>query len=1113
MSMSEPPGFADAGEHPAANHSVILASSTAFLSGGGEMGALTRAKDWAQTWLGPVSQWPQSLKTAVSICLGSRHPMWVWWGKEHLTQFYNDSFIPVLGPTKHQSALGQPAAVCWSEIWHIIDPMLQGVFATGEATWSEDFLYILDRNLPREEAYFTFSYSPIRDETGAVGGIFCACSETTARVIGERRLRTLHDVSLMEVQPNADRACEVAAQTLNTNRADIPFSLIYLFDEKNNSARLVAASGVDAGSAASPASIALNREDGQTFWPLDRVLRTGAREIVSGLSKEFGSMPGGLWPETSEFAFVVPIPSSGQASPAGVLICGISPRRIIDEDYRSFVNLVAGHIGISISNARAYDEERKRAEALDQIDRAKTLFFSNVSHEFRTPLTLMLGPLEETLRRADLAERDREDLKVVHRNSLRLLKLVNTLLEFSRVEAGRIQAHYRPLDLAALTADLASNFRSACERAGLSLNIDCPPLPQAVYVDESMWEKIVLNLLSNAFKFTLKGGISVSLRANGNAAELRIADTGTGIPEKEMPHLFERFHRIEGARGRTHEGTGIGLALVQELVTLHGGTVSATSTHGEGSTFIIRIPFGTAHLPSGRIAEENIPSSAGTRAEEYVGEALRWLGDQSITGTETGLDLIVPSQEPISGRPYVLLADDNADMRAYLTRLLASRYEIVAVADGQAALRAARERRPDLIITDIMMPVLDGFGLLRAIRADRDLSDVAVIMLSARAGEDARIEGLEAGADDYLVKPFSARELAARVNANLELSRVRREALQKLHESEARFRNMADHAPVMVWCADASGYGTFLNRSWYEFTGQTPETGLGFGWIGAMHPEDQPEIKRVFLEAMATKKPFRLEYRLRRKDGVYRWAIDTAAPWLGSHGEFEGYIGSVIDISDRKSAEEQQTLLLREMSHRMQNLFAVTNSILGLSARFAQSPKELVAAATQRLTALSHAHDLTRPGLIREDGNRNRGTTLHALVRTILAPYSHEQSIARDRFAMSGSDVAVDADAITSVALVLHELATNAVKYGALSSPEGTVSIDCSIHDGEVTLTWTERGGPLLTAEATKEGFGSVLTRRIIEGQFGGQLDTVRAREGLVLRLSLPLDRIARQNP
>ncbi|MEO8165237.1 MAG: ATP-binding protein, partial [Betaproteobacteria bacterium] len=427
--------------------------------------------------------------------------------------------------------------------------------------------------------------------------------------------------------------------------------------------------------------------------------------------------------------------------------------------------------------------------------------FSNVSHEFRTPLTLMIGPTEDALESPERALQG-EELESVHRNELRLLKLVNTLLDFSRIEAGRVTASFEPTDLALLTANLASAFRSATERAGLELIVACPPLAVPVYVDREMWEKIVLNLLSNAFKFTFKGSICVEIDATGNCAELRVRDTGIGIAANDLEHVFDRFYRIEHSGGRTHEGSGIGLALVRELVGIHGGTIKVSSSLGAGTTFTARIPLGAAHLPPEQVAQTASRASLGTAgtggsqpvvvaARSYVQEALRWLPSDS---TDTGQPQASSNAVHDRAAARILLADDNADMRDYLKRLLAVRFHVEAVGDGVSALEAARKQRPDVIVSDVMMPRLDGFGLLAALRAGEDTRTIPFILLSARAGEEARIDGLHAGADDYLVKPFSARELIARVEAQLVRAKMR--ALEEAHA--VRLSSVFSHAPVGV---------------------------------------------------------------------------------------------------------------------------------------------------------------------------------------------------------------------------------------------------------------------------------------------------------------------------
>jgi len=427
----------------------------------------------------------------------------------------------------------------------------------------------------------------------------------------------------------------------------------------------------------------------------------------------------------------------------------------------------------SLELAAANGELREANAKLAELDVAKTTFFSNISHEFRTPLTLMLGPLEDELAELGPASsaQHRERIETAHRQGLRLLRLVNALLDFSRIEAGRIQAHFEPVDLAQLTAELASHFETAMERAGLQFTVDCQPLSQPVYVDRDMWEKIVLNLLSNAFKHTFSGGVALRLRACGTAVELAVEDTGIGIAQKQLPHLFERFYRVTGALSRTHEGTGIGLSLVKELVTVHHGSVRVESALGTGSRFIITLPAAASHLPESQVGAASQAAAPGRAAESHVQEALSWLphaGESEVRPSEPA------SSAGAVGRPRILLADDNADMRRYIARLLERHYAVEAVADGALALDSACANPPDLVLSDAMMPRLDGFGLLKALRADERTRQLPVILLSARAGEESAVEGLDAGADDYLVKPFSARELLARVRAHLALARERR---------------------------------------------------------------------------------------------------------------------------------------------------------------------------------------------------------------------------------------------------------------------------------------------------------------------------------------------------
>jgi signal transduction histidine kinase len=758
----------------------ISSGPSDFLSEGGELGARIRAFDWSSTALGPIENWPQSLRTAVSICLASRFPIVLYWGTDYVV-LYNDAYSAILG-SKHPWALGKKCSDCWAEIWPTIGPMLDGVTSKAQATWSNDLLLQLERFGYSEECYFSFSFSPVRIETGAIGGVFTAVIETTARLIAERRLNTLRELAaLITGADSEDEMLALAMRTLGRNPSDISFAVLYTSDESAKYMQSRSWCGLASDHELCRGS--LDTDPPQSLLSIIRdVLQSGTVAVIPDLQRYVADLPSGIWGIPPVEAVALPVVLPGHVAPDACLLVGLNARKRLDMDYRGFLEMTAGQLASNLAAARAHEEQRKQTQALAELDRAKTVFFSNVSHEFRTPLTLMVGPVEAMLDRASpSAVVSKEELQLVHRNCLRLLKLVNTLLDFSRIEAGRVQAIYEPTDLSALTSDTASAFRSAMDQAGLTFIIDCPALSQPGYVDRDMWEKIVLNLVSNAFKFTLAGKIAVRLRDQAKHIELRVEDTGLGISEEEQPNIFRRFHRVEGLRGRTQEGSGIGLALVQELARLHGGSIRVESALGKGSTFIVSIPKGREHLPPERLTSQRMLQSTGASAPAYVHEALGWLPPESRPSETPKVfasdSVQAPHVHTTTGR--ILLADDNADMRQYIWRLLRDYYEVRTVSNGKEALAAIHDFSPELVLTDVMMPELDGFGLLRELRGNESTRTIPVVLLSARAGEEARIEGMEMGADDYIVKPFTARELLARVSAHITLGRVRREAIER----------------------------------------------------------------------------------------------------------------------------------------------------------------------------------------------------------------------------------------------------------------------------------------------------------------------------------------------
>jgi signal transduction histidine kinase/CheY-like chemotaxis protein len=1121
------------------------ATDLSFLAGGGEMAERIRSFDWSKTPLGRSDGWSAALRTTVGLMMANRFPMLLWWGPDYIS-LYNDAYIPILS-RKHPRALGLPVRECWSEIWDILKPLIDTPFNGGPSTWIEDFELYVQRSGFTEESHFIVAYSPVPDSTApsGIGGVLATVHEISEKVVAERRVTILRDLAVEAAENSIEETCRVATQALARCSKDIPFALLYLVDPDGQHARLAGAAGTEPGKGVSPAVVSLEPVGGGEGWPLGAAYRAQGVVEVIDLASRFDAVPAGPWAEPPKTAVVVPLRSSKGDEPFGLLVGGISSRLKFDEQYKSFCELAANAIATALVKVRAYEAERKRAEALAEIDRAKTLFFSNVSHEFRTPLTLMLGPLEDTLNSADLPSQHREKLDAAHRNSLRLLKLVNSLLDFSRIESGRTQATYEALELAALTIDLASNFRSACERAGLRLVIDCEPSEEPVYVDRDMWEKIVLNLISNAFKFTFEGEISVGLRTVDGQVQLYVRDTGVGIPAGELPRLFERFHRIEGQMSRTYEGSGIGLALVQELVKLHGGTIRADSAVGHGTTFTVTIPLGRSHLPQERIGTERHVSSTAVRADAFVEEALRWLPDSvsPINGAlaEGEVPRAVPAQ--LHGA-RILVADDNSDMRAYVRRLLGSHCEVQMVADGQAAIEAIRAQPPDLVLADVMMPRLDGFGLVRAIRGDPALADLPVVLLSARAGEEAKIEGFAAGADDYLIKPFSSRELIARVASNLSLAELRKQVaadlrdMNRLHEvanlcvrAENQFQESLEailQAAIAITGADKgniqlfepdSGCLKIAAQSGFEkpFLDFFAEVRLQEPAVSArvLQSGDRVVVEDVTQSEGFAGRPFLDQLR---NAGVR--AIQST-PLVSSTGKTLGVLSThfakphrpterqfrVIDLLarqaadylERKQIEQEQVqaentrqLLLGELNHRVKNTLASVQAIAQQTIRSAKDPADFANRFSGRIQSLARVHSLLTESTW-------QGADLRELIRDQLLRGSIDEA----RLTAWGPAVLLEPQMAVHLAVMLHELGTNSVKYGALSAAKGWVTVNWSVMGDVLHLQWIERGGPIVSVPA-KRGFGTTLIEQSAKSE-GGSAEQLFEPQGITWKISMKL--------
>lgn len=865
-----------------------------FLAGGGEMGRRMREFDWESNSLGNPALWPESLKTCVRIMLSSQQPIWIGWGGQ-LIKLYNDAYIDIVRG-KHPTALGEPASVVWKDIWKDIEPLLSKAMLRDEGTYVESRLLIMERSGFPEETYYTFSYTPVLGDNGRPAGILCYNTADTERIINERALKTMQQLDSLGEKKSEEEVFTQVGRALSANALDFPFALLYRIAEDGEYAQLVATSGVPPTDPRLDQEIALSVADDR-YEHLVASLRQN--RVIEAVNRgHWHALAKGAWDVPPRYLVYIPVQSASRNSPLALLAIGLSPYRKFDDTYRNFLQQIVDRIALGLGNVMAYEEEQRRLKALEELDRAKTLFFTNISHEFRTPLMLMLGPLEELLAGTPgWLDAEKNKVEVTHRNALRLLKLVNTLLDFSRIENGRSHANFIRTNVAVYTRDLASNFRSVIEKAGMTLDVRVEDREVPAYLDRSMWEKIVFNLLSNAFKYTLEGKITLDLDVQNGQVVMSVTDTGVGIPAEELPHMFERFHRVRNSAGRTYEGTGIGLSLTKELVALHGGTISVESKVGEGSKFTVMLPVGASHLPPGQTHEAG-GEIENTISDFYIKEAATLLVPDKREGQAyiSALDLR-------SGKDCILIADDNADMREHIRSLIGNDYCILTAGNGKEALELIYKYRPTLVLSDIMMPEMDGIALLKAIKGDPEIAQTPVILITARAGEESRTEGFEIGADDYMVKPFSSHELLARAHAQIRMSKARKQV-------ENRLSGFLMQMPAAVAVVEGPGFRcTLANAMFQQFSGMDEADIKGKEFAEAFPGLSEQGWQELLTNVRQTGLPVHeteLEIYWKKESHIRSGFYDlTVYPVRNDGGEIAELMLHIIDVSHQVEARSR----------------------------------------------------------------------------------------------------------------------------------------------------------------------------------------------------------------
>ncbi|HEY1043895.1 MAG TPA: ATP-binding protein [Telluria sp.] len=871
-----------------------------WFAGEGEMVERVNALDWAATPAGPVESWPDSIRTAVSIALNSTFQLVVLAGRD-LVYIYNDASISIFG-AKHPWALGRPTHEVWGEIWPTIGPMLHSVLDTGRALRYDDLLLVLNRHGFDEEAYFTFSYSPVREADGEIVGLFLSVLETTERYINERRMRTLAELAARVAAERGETAYSLIADTLEANRDDVPSAALFLCEREGKLARRAFVRGT-ACSHCHWDDVVLGAGNPH---PVAQAAATGRMEVFDTARLYADGAGSAPCPGMPARCVALPLMLPGRGLPSGVLVLGVNPRKALDEPYSAFLKLAAGHVATAVANAEAARLERDRLEALAQLDLSKSAFLANASHELRTPLTLIEGPLGTLLEdpAEQLSAGARESLQMARRNTARMKVLVDSLLDFARLEAGRMEAQLEPVDLGELTCELASLFRSGFAAAGIAFEVDAGPGAVLTMVDSAMWEKIVINLLSNALKYTPEGKVGLTLRRRDGAIALAVRDTGIGIAPDDLPHVTDRFFRGRqpGARAPA-AGTGLGLAMVSELARLHGGSLSIESKQGQGTVVTVLVPDRAQ-----RSVQRRAPGLDALNQSAFASSSLSQASQPRVARGDDGQHLAG------AGESFkVVVIDDNEDILRYIERLLHDVAVVTSAGSAADGLEAIRSIRPDLVLLDVMMPGVDGFELLGRLRADPAIQSVSVIVLSAHAGEHARLDAMAAGADDYLPKPFSGRELVATVRSHFKLARLRRAALEREGVLLSEIGNIRSGMQSLIeGTSDAYvhiGHDLRIratNDAWAQLAGR-PKAAI----IGMPYEEvrpDAPQALAAFRQALETQRITGVEYQ---HEASGRWFSVRCYPTS------DGVIGLGNDITARKQQESDLRLAHDELEERV----------------------------------------------------------------------------------------------------------------------------------------------------------------------------------------------------
>lgn len=820
----------------------------------GEMGRRFVEFDWAATEMGPLDGWPIELQVAVDMCLRTLFPTSMRVG-ESLRMIYNDASREIYGAARFQDALGRPGLLVWPETATQVGDLIATVKATGRPYFFADRPLYLNRAVESEECYFTLCFSAVTDADDAVLAVVSTFVETTRQVLAERRLSTLARLgrAVSQSGTEADLA-RAALPVLAENAADHPAGSLY---RAPRAADAAAVSLVEFGVV----------EDADAVLELVESCRS------TGTVQHDGTL----------HAF--PITAPEQQSPNHVLVLRHNDARPWDAELETYLGLVATTIGAALIDRGELWAERRQVARAAALDAAKAAFFAGVNHELRTPLSLISAPIESLFERRDeFTPEVARQLEFVRSNAARLARMVDAMLDFSRMEAGRLVPDLESADVSEQVRTMVASFAPAMEQAGLRFVVDVPDLSQPALVDADFLERIVLNLLSNAVKFTADGTVELRLSEQDGHYRIEVSDTGPGIDVEDHERIFARFERIAPPAGaRAPWGAGIGLAMVRQLTELLGGTVRLHSVLGEGSTFTVTLPFVPPTEP-GQAGQSVTPR----RVESFLSELER------PAERAAGAD---------DGRPRLLIVEDDGQMAGFLADSLADSYEVEIAGNGEAGLAAVRANRPDIVLSDVAMPGMDGVELVRRIRTDPALRELPVLLLSARTDEQASGSGLSGGADDYIGKPFRITDVRDRLAAHLSRARER-----NLDADWRRAALTAIQEGVVVF--DSDGLAIEMNQAFTDLIGYSMDDGPlrpPYPWWPT--EEEDPEALAEIHNAFSRPGEGILasgEFRFRRRDRRPLWVWTAAGRIQHQRSGLTAAVRTVRGIDRERAARERR---------------------------------------------------------------------------------------------------------------------------------------------------------------------------------------------------------------